>query len=232
MARESAAAVTAMKIGDWTERFTGTRGLPCAVRERLLGSGHVARYRPGETVFSHGRHPDNLLFMVEGTLRVSHTAESGREIVLYRVEAGESCVLTTACMLAEEAYNAEGIAETALVTVALPHDIFDLLAAEEPSFRKFVFAAYSRRLLDLLHVVDEVAFGRIDMRLATRLLALAGKSDDVAATHEDLARELGTAREVISRMMQDFHKRGLVQQSRGRIRLLCKESLTGIAGSG
>lgn len=221
-----------MTIADWTERFQGTRGLPRAVRDRLLASTQIMRYARGQTVFSPDNRPDNLLFLVEGTLRVSQTAESGREIVLYRVEAGESCVLTTACMLAEEAYNAEGVAETPLVAVALSRDNFDRLAAEEPSFRKFVFAAYSRRLLDLLHVVDEVAFGRIDVRLAGRLLALAGSTVEVAATHDDLARELGTAREVVSRVLQDFQKRGFISQSRGRVRLLSRDSLVKISENG
>lgn len=220
-----------MSIGDWTERFQGTRSLPRAVRDRLLDTAHVARYACGETVFSPDNRPDYLLFLVEGTLRISQTAESGREIVLYRVEAGESCVLTTACMLAEEAYNAEGIAETALVAVALPQGTFDRLVAEEPSFRKFVYAAYSRRLLDLLHVVEEVVFGRIDVRLAARLLALADKAMEISATHDDLARELGTAREVVSRVLQDFHKRGLISQSRGRIRILSREQISQISNS-
>ncbi len=220
-----------MAIGDWTERFRGTRGLPRPVRDRLLASARVARYARGATVFSPDARPDNLLFLVEGTLRVSQTAESGREIVLYRVEAGESCVLTTACMLAQEAYNAEGIAETPLVAVALSQDSFDQLAAEEPTFRKFIFAAFARRLLDLLHVVDEVAFGRIDVRLATRLLALAGDTAEVEATHDDLAKELGTAREVVSRVLHDFQKRGLVSQSRGRVTLLSRERLARVAES-
>ena len=221
-----------MTIGDWTERFQGTRGLPRAVRDRLLADARTARYARGETVFSPDDRPDNLLFLVEGTLRVSQTSESGREIVLYRVEAGESCVLTTACMLAEEAHHAEGLAETPLVAVSLSQDMFDRLAAEEPTFRKFVFAAYSRRLLDLMHVVDEVAFGRIDVRLAAKLLERAGASVEVSATHDDLARELGTAREVVSRVLQDFQKRGLVSQSRGRVRLLSRSGLTQIAESG
>lgn len=220
-----------MTIGDWTERFQGTRGLPRPVRDRLLASAQVARYARGQIVFSPDSRPDNLMFLVEGTLRVSQTSESGREIVLYRVEAGESCVLTTACMLSEEAYNAEGVAETGLVAVALSQDTFDLRAAEEPSFRRFVFAAYSRRLLDLLHVVDEVAFGRIDVRLAARLIALAGTAVEVSATHDDLARELGTAREVVSRVLQDFQKRGFVSQARGRVRLIARDSLNRLAES-
>lgn len=220
-----------MTIGDWTERFTGTRNLPRAVRDRLVASARVMRFARGQTVFSPHSRPDNLLFLYDGTLRVSQTSDAGREIVLYRVEAGESCVLTTACMLAEEAYNAEGVAETDLTVISLPHDTFDRLAAEEPSFRKFVFRAYSRRLLDLMHVVDEVAFGRIDVRLAARLLSLAGAGTEVSATHDDLARELGTAREVISRALQDFQKRGLVSLSRGKVGIQSRSGLALIAGS-
>lgn len=216
---------------DWTEAFKGTRSLPRGVRDRLRDTAQSVRFKQGQTVFSPDNRPDNLLFLVEGTLRVSQTSDQGREIVLYRVEAGENCVLTTACMLSEEAYNATGIAETDVTAVMIPQHLFDTLAAEQPAFRDFVFAAYSRRLLDLLHVVDEVAFGRIDVRLAARLLALAGDSVEVAATHDDLARELGTAREVVSRVLQDFQKRGLISQSRGRVRLLARADLKRLAGS-
>jgi CRP/FNR family transcriptional regulator len=94
-----------------------------------------------------------------------------------------------------------------------------------------VFAAYSRRLVDLLRVVDDVAFGRIDVRLADRLVALAGDFKEILATHQQLASELGTAREVVSRVLHDFQKRGLVAQSRGRIALIDKPALKALAES-
>lgn len=206
-----------VNIGDWTENFTGTRNLPRAVRDRLVRVAAVRTHSKNQIIFGPENVPDSLLFLVEGTIRVSQTSENGRDIVLYRVEAGESCVLTTACMLAEEAYNAEGIAETDITAVILPKAAFDTLVAEEADFRNFVFAAYSRRLIDLLRVVDDVAFGRIDVRLADRLLALAGANREIAATHAQLASELGSAREVVSRVLHDFQKRGLIAQSRGRI---------------
>ncbi|MBF9030912.1 helix-turn-helix domain-containing protein [Rhodobacterales bacterium HKCCE3408] len=216
---------------DWTERFTGTAALPRKVRDRLLTVARIVKFEKGKQVFGPTNVPDNLLFLLEGRIRVSQTSDGGREIVLYRVEAGESCVLTTACMLAEEAYNAEGIAETDVTAVVLPKASFDQLAADEPAFRSFVFAAYSRRLIDLLRVVDDVAFGRIDVRLAERLLSLAGGSREIQVTHHELASELGTAREVISRVLHDFQKRDLIAQSRGRIELLDKPGLGVIAGS-
>lgn len=218
-----------MIVEDWTERFRGTASLPRAVRDRLLHSARITRYPVGKRVFGPNNIPDSLMFLVEGTIRVSQTSDSGRDIVLYRVEAGESCVLTTACMLAEEAYNAEGFAETDVVTVILPRISFDHLVAEEPEFRSFVFAAYSRRLIDLLRVVDDVAFGRIDVRLAERLLILAQDYKEISATHQKLASELGTAREVISRVLQDFAKRGLISQTRGRIALTDRAGLADIA---
>lgn len=209
-----------MKQFDWTERFRGTAALPRDVRDRLLQKARTTTYTAGKSVFSPDNIPDSLMFLINGTIRVSQTSENGRDIVLYRVEAGESCVLTTACMLAEEAYNAEGIAETDVVAVVLPRMSFDQLVSEEPAFRSFVFAAYSRRLIDLLRVVDDVAFGRIDVRLAERLIALAHGDQAISATHQQLASELGTAREVISRVLQDFVKRGLISQTRGKITLL------------
>lgn len=220
-----------MNIGDWTERFQGTRALPRPVRDRLVGVGRVVRFSRGEQVFGPENIPDSLFFLFEGTIRVSQTSDNGRDIVLYRVDAGESCVLTTACMLAEEAYNAEGIAETDITAIVLPKLSFDQLVAEEAAFRNFVFAAYSRRLIDLLRVVDDVAFGRIDVRLAHRLMTLGDGLKEIPATHQQLASELGTAREVISRVLQDFQKRGLIAQSRGRIALLDKSALTALADS-
>lgn len=220
-----------MRAADWTERFQGTRALPRTVRDRLQEVAHIRAYPKGQQVFGPSNIPASLFFLLEGTIRVSQTSESGRDIVLYRVDAGESCVLTTACMLAEEAYNAEGLAETDISTVVLPRQAFDALVATEGAFRDFVFAAYSRRLIDLLRVVDDVAFGRIDVRLADRLLALVGGDREIAATHAQIATELGTAREVISRVLHDFQKRGYIAQSRGRLEVVDKPALRALAGS-
>ncbi|WP_184010446.1 Crp/Fnr family transcriptional regulator [Rubricella aquisinus] len=218
-------------IPDWTERFQGTAALPRSVRDRLVRVARVIKMTKGAQVFGPVNVPDSLLFLYEGRIRVSQSSDSGREIVLYRVDAGESCVLTTACMLAEEAYNAEGIAETDITAIVLPKPAFDQLASEEEAFRKFIFAAYSRRLIDLLRVVDDVAFGHMDVRLAERLLDLAGDMKEVTATHQQLASELGTAREVVSRVLSDFQKRDMIAQSRGRIALIDKPTLRALAES-
>lgn len=218
-------------IADWTERFQGTAALPRSVRDRLLKEARIVEMPKGAQVFGPANVPDSLFFLYDGCIRVSQSSDTGRDIVLYRVDAGESCVLTTACMLAEEAYNAEGIAETDITAIVLPKLAFDRLVAEEEAFRKFVFAAYSRRLIDLLRVVDDVAFGHMDVRLAERLLTLAGEFKEISTTHQQLASELGTAREVVSRILQDFQKREMIAQSRGHILLLDKQALRERAAS-
>jgi len=138
-------------------------------------------------------------------------------------------VLTTACMLAHEDYSAEGRADTDVRAVAIPRRVFDDLVSRSIPFRNFVFAAYSQRITDLFHVIEEIAFQRLDIRLAQRLRVLAGDENEVRTTHQDLAVELGSAREVISRQLQEFQRRGWVAQSRGRITLLDSAAIAGLA---
>ena len=215
--------------GNWINRFEGLARLPEAVRNRLVADSRVVRAKAGQTIFGAGNMPSNMLLLLEGTVRVFHTSENGREIVLYRVEAGQSCVLTTACLLAHEAYSAEGVAETDVTAVAIPTATFDALVADSPVFRTFVFTVYAQRITDLFRVIDEVAFGRIDMRLAGRLLALARGSSEIGATHQQIATELGTVREVVSRQLNEFQRRGWVEIGRGLIRLTDRDALARIA---
>jgi CRP/FNR family transcriptional regulator, anaerobic regulatory protein len=214
---------------DWTGAFPGLPGLSPDMLELIVSRSTVATAPAGARVFGAGDAPENLLLLLEGTVRVQQTGASGREVVLYRVGAGESCVLTTACLLGHDAYPAEGIAETDIRAVMLPRSVFEDLVGRSPEFRRFVFAAYARRIADLFRVIEEIAFQRVDVRLAQRLLALAGPDGAVVATHQSLAAELGTAREVISRQLHEFQRRGRVELGRGTIRLLDTEALRRLA---
>jgi len=213
----------------WIDRFEGLSALPAEVRATLAERGKIIRVPRGTVLFAPGMEPVNLLLLLEGTVRVQQASDSGREIVLFRVEAGESCVLTSACLLAHEDYAAEGVAETDVSAVAIPRGVFDDLVGQSRVFRDFVFQAYARRMTDLFRVIDEVAFGRIDMRLAERLLTLARDSGEVHATHQQLAAELGTAREVISRQLTEFQRRGWIAQSRGHVALTDRAALEAAA---
>lgn len=214
---------------DWTLRFQGLSRLAPDVKSTLLAESRLATVAEGTVIFGPGKAPENLLLLLEGTVRVQQTSESGREVFLYRVQAGESCVLTTACLLAYEDYSAEGIAETEISAVLVPRVTFDDLIARSPEFRRFVFTAYSRRISDLFHVIEEVAFRRVDVRLAQKLLQLAGSDGTLQATHQTLAVELGSVREVISRQLQEFQRRGWVELGRGVVRIVAPAGLRRLA---
>ncbi len=141
---------------------------------------------------------------------------------------GESCILTTSCLMAGEAYSAEGIAETELRAAIVPDALFHDLLGRSPAFRRFVFAACGKRLADLLCLVQQVAFERIDARLAQHLLDRPARNGVVTVTHQTLAAELGTAREVVSRQLKNFERRGWVRLQRGSIALLRPDGLAAV----
>jgi len=213
---------------NWIDRFPGLTRLDAGLKDMLVRRSTVITVPRDTVIFGPGKSPENLLLMLEGTVRVQQLAENGREIVLYRVHAGESCVLTTACLLAYEDYSAEGIAETEVSAVAIPRAVFDDLVSNSVEFRNFVFTAYSKRITDLFLVIEEIAFRRMDIRLAQKLLELE-KGGVVEATHQQMSAELGTAREVVSRQLSEFQRREWVAQARGEIRILNPTALRDLA---
>ncbi len=216
-------------MGSWIDRFEGLQALEPAPRDHLAAAAREVVLPAGHVLFAPGKTPDAMLFVLGGTVRVQQVGETGREIVLYRIEPGQSCVLTTACLLADEDYPAEGLAETEIQGVAVPRGAFDAMIAESAVFRRFVFTAYARRITDLLTVIQEVAFARVDIRLAQRLCQLADPDGVVRLTHHQLATELGTAREVVSRQLHEFQRRGWVAAARGAVALADRPALAAFA---
>lgn len=209
----------------WIDRFAGLAGLEDSIRDVLVSQSRIVTVPEGAVIFGPGKAPENLLLLLDGTVRVQQVSDNGREIVLYRVHSGESCVLTTACLLAYEDYSAEGIAETDVRAVAVPRGVFEELIAKSATFRRFVFTAYSKRITDLFFVIEEIAFRRVDIRLAQKLLALARDGDRVTVTHHQLATELGSAREVVSRQLQEFQRRDWVRLARGTVEITDRAAL-------
>ena len=203
----------------WRDKFPGLAELSETVSDLLDKQARSVEIKQGSLIFGPGNPAENLLLWVSGTVRVQQLSEAGREIVLYRVHAGESCVLTTACLLAFEDYSAEGIAETDVEAILIPRKTFDELMAASKEFRAFVFEAYSKRITDLFLVIEEIAFKRMDIRVAQKLLELKDAKSVLHLTHQQLAIELGTAREVISRQLKEFERRGWLRLSRGEIEL-------------
>lgn len=186
---------------------------PEAVRV-LSGQGMLVRLPAGARAFRSGDACGAYLWVTSGSVRIQLTAESGRDFVLYRVASGESCVMTTSCLFEDQPYAAEGICETDVTAVAIPVAAFRTLLGASASFRDVVLADYARRVGDLLMMLDQSASQSVTCRLA-RLLVDRCRGGRLAATHQDIAAELGTAREVVSRHLKDLERRGVVALGRG-----------------
>jgi CRP/FNR family transcriptional regulator len=190
---------------------------------------------------SHGAHPlacpagtvlfrpddacSGFVVLREGSIRVSLTSASGREIVLYRVRPGEICLQTFTCLAEGRTYSAEGIAETELKGEVIPPGEYDRRMANDPDFRRTVFTAVAHRFADFEHLVESLASASIEARLAEALLALAGPGGEVNMTHDALASEIGSAREVVSRQLSRFERSGLVALARGKVTLVARRAL-------
>ncbi|WP_181700706.1 Crp/Fnr family transcriptional regulator [Chthonobacter albigriseus] len=197
--------------------------------ERLLqGRGQSVRLPAGERAFRSGDACSAYLWVTSGIVRVQIVTESGRERVLYRVGPGDSCVLTTSCLFGHEPYAAEGLCETDVTAVAIPVATFRDLLGISVAFREIVLSDYARRVGDLLLMLDLSMSRHIANRLAALLLQRGGV-EPLGATHQELAIELGSAREVISRALKDFERRGLVSLARGRIAITDRSGLQKLA---
>ena len=189
----------------------------------------ITRIAPAGTVMFDERNTCQAFpLLIEGTIRVSKVAPNGREMQLYRVVPGEACLLSSSCLLGNAPYSARGIAESDLTVVTLPQPLFTRLLAEHEPFRTYVFSLFSDRISELMQLVEAVAFQRLDQRLAALLL---GKGRVIRTTHQALAEELGSVREIVSRLLKNFSEQGLVGLERERIEVLNPQGLREIAGN-
>lgn len=216
------------KPRSWLDAFAPLAGLDADARAALSGLQAIKLPR-GKALFSPGSCCPGFVLLLEGRIRVGLTAENGRKLLLYRVVAGETCVQTTLCLLGGLDYSAEGLAESDLRLVMVPPGLFQSLLRESPFFAAFVFGRFGARLAEMTRLIETIAFLRIDTRLAAALLARAGERGALAATHQDLAEDIGAAREVVSRQLAQFQRSGLLRLGRGRIVLADRAALADLA---
>lgn len=203
---------------NWLERFPALKEIKSEGWERACSQAKVIDIPADQPVFHTGDSCRQFLLVIEGSVRVQKLSENGREILLYRVEAGQSCILTTACLLGNNNYQAEAVTETPVKAVVIPAQLFLHAMEDSESLREFVFSGYGQRLAELLMLIEAIAFGRLDCRLADYLLQRSGAP--LKTTHQQIARELGSAREVVSRTLKEFERKGWVKLSRGEIEVL------------
>ena len=197
--------------------------------QKILAQAQQITLPANTTVFRQGDTCQNYFLVLDGSVKVLSRAENGREIVLYRVQSGQSCTLTTACLFANNKYPAEGITETEVKALVIPISAFNEGLQHSADFRREVFDAYSRRLSDIITLVEEISFGRIDVRLAKALMQHIVGDMVIHITHQALATELGSVREVISRQLKEFEHKGWVKLHRGSIEILNTTELEQLA---
>lgn len=198
------------------------RELPPDLLRRVEERARLVQVPSGRRLFEEGSPCTDYPLLVEGIIRASKFGPDGHEILLYRLNPGESCVITVIALLGGTPYPAVGTAETTLTLFGVPRDLFVDLVLKSAAFRTFVFQSLSQRMARLMALIDDVAFRRVDQRLASRLLR---HREPIIATHQMLADELGTTREVVSRTLESFQESGMLRLGRKRIEILDRPGL-------
>lgn len=214
---------------DWLEQFPSLLDLEKSAREMLAKSARVVEAPIGTVGYREGGPCGAYVMRLVGQSRVYKMSASGREILLYRVGPGETCVITTTCLLGNSDYPASTVVEEAIKDVIIPSAAFNQLMIDSKIFRTFVMTNYGALISDLIVLLDEVAFHSLDARIA-KLLLDAG-SDSVLKTHQQIADELGTAREVVSRQIKRFEQKNWVSLGRGQVELLDRAALIDLANT-
>ena len=184
-----------------------------------------AHLSAGRDVFVEGEEVDAIALLISGVVRVYKVGETGREITLYRFGAGESCILTANAILAQQGFSAIATVEQDAEAVMVPAATFRAWVQRYDVWRGFVFTLLSQRLSSVMEIVDEVAFQRMDIRVATLLLERSRTHNPVTVTHQEIAAELGSSREVVSRILESLADKAIIRVIRGSIEVLDTDRL-------
>ena len=200
-----------------------------ATLERVARRSHLRRVPAGTTMFDEHQPCGGFPLVLAGSIRVAQHYPNGREMQLYRVGPGDSCVLSSSCLLGRTQYPASGTAETDVELAVLPPEDFRALVVDDPVFRDYVFSLFGERLASLLGLVEAITYQKLDRRLAALLVARAKDDPVIRATHQALADELGSVREIVTRLLRNFEDRGFVELGRERIRVADAKALAELA---
>jgi CRP/FNR family transcriptional regulator len=214
------------------ETFPFFQACTDAERQALVESSVAVQLQPGAKFYSEGDETGGFGLVGRGDIRVFKTASNGRELTLYHVRDGQPCLINLLCVVLNRGAMASAVTEEPTDAALVPADVFRNLLTKSEALRRFVFETTASRVVDILALVEEITVRRMDARLASLLLRrTAAQRPDAAivATHDELAAELGTAREVVSRVLKEMERRGGVRLARGRVVVLDERVLAGFA---
>jgi len=201
-----------------TEIFSFLKQVPGELLEELSAKGQFRHVAKETHLYWEGDSCSHIAFVLEGEIRVFKTSESGREITLYEIGPGETCILNASCIFSGQGYPADAVTLTDSNIFLVPAGVFQEAVNSSAVFRSFVFSLLSNRLITVFQLIEEVVFGNLEKRL---LEYLEEKSEDnvLETTHQSIANNLGTSREVISRLLKDLERQGKLALARSKITL-------------
>ncbi|MEM8780176.1 MAG: Crp/Fnr family transcriptional regulator [Cyanobacteria bacterium P01_G01_bin.49] len=200
--------------------FPFWKKLDTKTQKDFLSQGQYISLSVGEFICLEGDICHHLPLVISGSVRVYKIGENGREITLYHLVQGDSCILTASCIISQKIFPAFAITETEVEAFVIPANTLREWVTHNPIWQEYLFGLLSQRLANVIEIIDEVAFRRMDCRIASYLLKNADSNlKTVWITHEAIAQELGSSREVVSRILKTFERQGLLSLSRGKIEL-------------
>jgi CRP/FNR family transcriptional regulator, anaerobic regulatory protein len=208
-----------MNRNEFLQSFPVFKGAPPRVVQDLLDASRGASIPAGSQIYREGDACSAIAFVLSGNIRVYKVGQTGREITLYEIGPGETCILNASCILSGRTYPAYAVAIDDVNVVLVPSAVFRRMVSEDESLRSFVFTLLSQRLSGVMELVEEVAFRRMDARLMDYLIEKS-ENGRLEMTHQRIANDLGTSREVVSRLLKDIERQGQIGLSRNAITLL------------
>jgi CRP/FNR family transcriptional regulator len=192
------------------------------IKHQIIAAGKTQRLPAGAVLFTMDDPCEHYVLVLEGQIRVELSSITGQQLMLYRIHQDQSCVLTTACLMSGNNYSAQAIAETDITIALVPAVVFSRMLGESAAFRQFVFDGFAERLTTMMQRTSELTTYSIDQRLAAALLARLNSTGDLTLTitHEELAVEIGTVREVVSRRLAAFERDGWLRRHRKQVEVI------------
>ena len=193
---------------------------PQALVRDLQYTASLSTLSKGHDIFIEGDQVDSIALITAGSVRVYKIGETGREITLYRFGVGEACILTTNAILSRQTFPATATVERDVQAIMIPADALRTWIVQYEAWRTFIFGLLANRLSTVMTVVNEVAFRRMDARIAALILTRLPIDSVVRITHQQIATELGSTREVISRILEELADQRIIVLERGAIQVI------------